>query len=110
MEPETMAVVATYESPDEAKSNAASLVQQGLGAAVEAAGDGQWTVTVLPGDRSRARELLGIPETPGEAGDDDSDELTRSVRTMLVPVLVGIMVLILVPLIAFFVSFKLSGG
>jgi hypothetical protein len=110
MEPDPMAVVATYETADDAKSQASSLVEHGLGATVEQSGDGRWTVAVLPGDRSRARELLGLPESPGDDLDDDGDELTRSVRSMLVPVLVGVGVLFLVPLIAFFVSYKLSGG
>ena len=109
MEPETMAVVVNYDTEADANANAASLVEHGLGAAVEANDDGGWAVTVLPADRARAAELLGLPG-PEDATADDSEELTRSVRSMLVPVLVGIAVLILVPLIAFFVSFKLSGG
>jgi hypothetical protein len=110
MEPETMAVVVTYPTAEVANSNAAALVEHGLGAAVEATDDGAWAVTVLPDDRTRARELLGVPDPPSEDAEDDSDELTQGVRSFLLPVLIGISVLIVVPIVAFFVSYKLSGG
>ena len=66
---------------------------------------------MLPDDRTRARELLGVPDTPGDEDDeDDSHELTQGVRSVLLPVLIGIAALIVVPIVAFFVSYKLSGG
>ena len=110
-----MIVVERYASADQARRMAASLVERGVGATVEPASSGegdqteQWAVTVMPDDRARARELLGLDH--GDGPDDGrEEELTRSVRAMLLPVLVGIVVLITVPLIAFFVSYKLSGG
>lgn len=124
MEPETMVVLATYESVDLAQANASSLVAHGLGATVEpsdeppversveppdAGGGGQWALRVLADDAVRARELLGLPEVARDQT-DEGEELTRSVRSVLIPVLVGLSVLIIVPLVAFFVSFKLSGG
>ncbi|HVN50246.1 MAG TPA: hypothetical protein VMT43_02375 [Acidimicrobiales bacterium] len=126
MEPAPMIVVERYASADEARRMAASLVERGVGATVEPveptgpvepAGPAgidpvpQWAVTVMPDDRARARELLGLPPDAGPSEDgDDAGGLTRSVRGMLLPVLIAIVVLVTVPLIAFFVSFKLSGG
>jgi len=107
-----MIVVERYASADQARRMAASLVERGVGATVEpASSDGepaeQWAVTVMPDDRARARELLGLAGVPD---DEPDEELARSVRSVLVPVLIGIVVLVTVPLIAFFVSYKLSGG
>ncbi len=63
---------------------------------------------MLPTDADRAREMLGIAVTT--LRDGDASELTRETRSVLIPVLVGAVVLLVVPLIAFFVTFKLSGG
>jgi hypothetical protein len=116
MEPETMVVLATYESADVAQARASSLVERGLGATIEPADPGSggpngasWALRVLPDDATRAREVLGLPEVSLDEADED-EELTQSVRSVLIPVLLGIVVLVVVPLVAFFVSFKLSGG
>jgi len=115
MQPEPMIVVDRYPTADEARQHAAALVERGVGATVEpfepdegGGGPDEWVVTVMPDDRARARELLGL--APDGLPVDETDELTRSVRTVLVPVLLGLVVLVTVPLLAFFVSFKLSGG
>jgi hypothetical protein len=114
MEPQPMIVVNRYDSVDVARRTAASLVERGLGATVEPITPSEpgaierWAVTVMPGDRSRARELLGLRDDDPEH--DQTDELARSVRGILVPVLIGVVVLVAVPLLAFLLSFKLSGG
>ena len=114
MEPQPMIVVDRYESVDVARRTAASLVERGVGATVEPVTPDEpdaterWAVTVMPDDRSRARELLGLRDDHVDA--DHDEQLTRSVRSVLIPVLVGAVVLLTVPLLAFLVSYKLSGG
>jgi hypothetical protein len=114
MEPQPMIVVDRYDTVEVARRTAASLVERGVGATVEPVSPDEpdaterWAVTVMPGDRSRARELLGLTDDDGDP--DHEEQLASSVRGVLIPVLVGVVVLITVPLLAFLVSFKLSGG
>jgi hypothetical protein len=121
-----MNVLQWYATEAEARQAAATLIERGVGAdmetepaSVELAAEGidsqvthdgaRFGVAVLATDDRRAREILGLPEAAEVLGDRD-DEITRSVRSVLIPVLVAAAVLIIVPLVAFFVSFKLSGG
>ncbi len=121
-----MNVLQWYATDELARQAAATLVAHGVGADVQtepqsvdlatAGLDSQVThdgarfgVAVLADDDRRAREILGLPSAEEVLGDRD-DEITRSMRSMLIPVLVAIAVLIVVPLLAFFISFKLAGG
>ncbi len=121
-----MDVLQWYGTKREAHAAAATLIERGVGADVEiepasvdlaaegidsqVSHDGaRFGVAVLAEDFRRAREVLGLPDAAEVLGDRD-DEITRSVRSMWIPVLVAIAVLIVVPLLAFFVTFKLSGG
>ena len=121
-----MNVVQWYDTESEARAAAATLVGRGVGADIETepasadlAAEGidsqvshdgaRFGVAVLAVDDRRAREILGLPDAAEVLGDRD-DEITRSMRSILIPVLVAAAVLIIVPLLAFFVTFKLSGG
>jgi hypothetical protein len=130
MEPEGTAdgmnVLAWYPTEAEARSTAASLVERGIGAEVEVepqsielaeegidsqvTHDGaRYGVAVMAIDDHRARQILGLPDAATVLGNRE-DEVGHSVRSMLIPVLVAVGVLITVPLLAFFITFKLSGG
>ncbi len=130
MEPQPTAdgmnVLQWYATESEARLAAATLVERGVGADVETEPaslelategiDSQVThdgarfgVAVLADDDRRAREILGLASAAEVLGDRD-DEITRSMRSILIPVLVAAVVLITIPLLAFFVTFKLSGG
>jgi hypothetical protein len=104
-----MTALQTYPSTEDAERAAASLVEHGMGATVGLDSSGQWEVSVLADDATRARQLLGVAE-PVVSDDENEAELTAHTRSVLLPVLVGAAVLVIVPLIAFFVTFKLSGG
>jgi hypothetical protein len=97
----------------DANAHAATLVGQGIGASVTRQADtfpgGAYVVSVLPADVLRARQVLGLAD-PGEVDHPDEAELRRSVRDLLVPVLVIGGLFVLVPIVAFLISFKLQGG
>jgi hypothetical protein len=121
-----MNVLQWYATEAEARQAAATLIERGVGADVESepasselAAEGidsavthdgaRHAVAVLAHDDRRAREILGLPDAATVLGDRD-DEITRTVRSMLIPVLVAAAVLIAVPLLAFFITFKVTGG
>jgi hypothetical protein len=106
VEPE-MTVIEWFDALDDANQAAAALVEHGVGAILETGSPPRTGLAVLADDAAWARQVLGL-EAEGNAS--DSDELRRMSRGWLVPVLVFGLVLILLPLLAFFVSFKLSGG
>jgi hypothetical protein len=108
METEGMTTVATYGAEDAARDAAASLVSHGVGATVEPGGYG-FCVAVLDSDLPRAHQVLGIEPPPAQTEVSEA-EMTRSMRVWLVPVLLLGTALLVVPVIAFLVSFKLSGG
>jgi hypothetical protein len=124
--PDGMNVLQWYATEDEARRAAALLIERGIGADVEnepaaaelavegidsaVTHDGaRFGVAVLAHDDVRAREILGLPDAATVLG-DTPEELTRTVRSMLVPVLIAAAVLIVVPLLAFFITVKVSGG
>jgi hypothetical protein len=105
-EPE-MTVVEWFDAVDDASRAAASLVENGVGAVLEHGSPPRTGLAVLAGDATRARQVLGLESIVDEP---DDDELKRMGRGWLVPVLVFGLAMILVPLLAFFLSYKLSGG
>ena len=114
MQPEGMRVVEWYPTQGAARQYAASLVEHGVGATIEPGSD-RFGVAVLETDIPRARQLLGLSadEGAGPQSDGESEseaDLAHANRAWLVPVLVAMAVLVIVPLAAFFLSFKLSGG
>jgi hypothetical protein len=114
MDPDTMTVLAWYPEEGRARDLARQLVGQGIGATVEPGPDPgaapTWGVAVLAADQTRAREVLGLPEPARTDGVGEGDELRSGARQLWLPVLLAVGALVLVPLVAFFVSFKLSGG
>ncbi len=120
-----MNVLQWYPTEAEARAAAGMLLERGVVAdvetepdSVELAAEGiesevthdgaRHGVAVRPVDDVRARQILGLPEA-GELGADGEEEV-GTMRAMLIPVLVAMAVLVTVPLLAFFISFKLSGG
>jgi hypothetical protein len=112
MDADDLTVVGWYETAEKANWAAGVLVERGIGAMVEADPDAtRFGVALLPADVDRGRQVLGLPEPQsGPVEDGDEDDLRGSARSMLVPVLVAAAVLVLVPLVAFLITFKLSGG
>jgi hypothetical protein len=99
-------VVARYQVDDEARQAVETLTLRGIGAMSERQDHPQapFAVLVVPGETSRAREVLGLPQAA-------SADPVPSRRPQLIWVLaVFVAALIILPVIAFFVSFKLSGG
>jgi hypothetical protein len=98
-------VAATYGTEREARDAAATLLLKGMGAATEPADDGDgFCVMVVPGHAAHAAEILGVRAEPVA-------EPEPAGRSQVVPVLLIFgAAMIILPLIAFFVSFKLSGG
>lgn len=101
-------IVARYHGAPEAETAAEQLVLRGMGAMAEHRADheAEHVVVVVAGDAVRAREILGI------APPDEADQpITRPPKTSgfwIAAVFLAAMILL--PLIAFYVSFKLSGG
>jgi hypothetical protein len=107
-----LTTVATYPTEDAARDAAAALVAHGVGATVEPVSEvlqAGYHVDVLDSDSVRAHHLLGL-ELTAQHHEAEQEEMARSMRQWLLPVLAVAVVLVLVPVIAFLVSFKLSGG
>ncbi len=101
-------IVARYHVEDDANAAAETLVVRGLGAMVEARTDHEaaFTLVVVPGEADRARALLGLP-----AVDDDDEPLRPPSKSNLFWIgAIFIAAMVILPALAFFVSFKLSGG
>jgi hypothetical protein len=108
-----MTILAWYDDTTDARSAAAGLVENGLGAVLDDSQPPRTGVAVLSSDAVRARELLGLePVTVVGADGEEAEEaeLRTMGRSWLVPVLVFAVALVVIPLVAFFVTFKLQGG
>jgi hypothetical protein len=104
-----MRIIDHHDSLEAAESQAAYLVERGVGATVEPDGaTGSHGVAVLSGDVSRAREVLGLDQV--ESQDLTETELISANRPWLVPVLMIALALFIIPVVAFFFAFKISGG
>jgi hypothetical protein len=99
-------VVARYHVEDEANQAVEALVLRGVGAVVERQPhEAPFTLLVVAGQADRAREVLGLPAVVTE------DAPVPKARSQLVWVLlIFAAAMVVLPVIAFFVSFKLSGG
>jgi hypothetical protein len=109
-------IAARYESDDEAREAVEALTLGGVGATWESratpdAADtgGEFAVLVVPGEAVRAREILGFAAAPDGAGPSAAQKEDRRKQLFWVLLVFGL-AMIVVPAIAFFVSFKLSGG
>jgi len=109
---QTMTEIERHTVESDARARAASLVSQGIGAEVDRQADafpqGAYVVSVLATDARRARQVLGLEEQTDH--DMDEAELTRSVRPWLIPALIIAAAFIIVPIAAFYITFKLQGG
>jgi hypothetical protein len=100
-------IVARYHVEDDAKAAAETLLLGGLGAIVETQTDHQaaFTLVVVPDDADRARALLGLPPV------DKAEPLRPPAKSNLFWIgAIFIAAMVILPAIAFFVSFKISGG
>jgi hypothetical protein len=103
----SLVVIEWFDDGAAAHGAAAALVEHGIGAVLDDGSPPRTGLAVLPSEAPRARELLGLAEPEAPTGEVD---LRTASRSWLVPVLIFAVALVLVPLIAFFVSFKLAGG
>jgi hypothetical protein len=99
-------VAARFATEDEAHAAVETLILRGLGAMAKPCPDGEagFDVLVVPGETPHAAEILGLPV-------EDAPEPRRGGRRQVLSVLAIFGVaLVVLPVVAFFVSFKLSGG
>jgi hypothetical protein len=109
VEPTGMTIIEQYPTAEAAQTQAAFLVERGVGATVETdPGSGQPALAVLDDDAERAREVLGLALV--ERHDPSETELVSANRAWLIPVVLIGLALLVVPIIAFFVAFKVAGG
>lgn len=73
---------------------------------VESEGQRFW-VLVVPGDRARACELLGLVD---DVAATDLDRVRAGVPPMRYLVVAALVAFVAIPLLAFFITFKLAGG
>ncbi len=105
--------VAEFPTDVEARQAVETLTLEGVGATWEPVGaiDGvtapsSFRVLVVPVDLAKASRVLGLAE-PDELDDEDDEPLIP--EWAYVVAIFGA-ALVIIPLIAFFVSYKLSGG
>src|SRR4051812_4085954 len=103
-----LVVIQWLDAAADASQAAAHLVEHGVGAVIDHGAPPRAGGAVLGSEQGRARQILGLAE-PTPTGDEDED-LTGYARPWLVPVIVFAVALVVVPLAAFFIAFKLSGG
>lgn len=103
-----------FATEEEARTAVEMLLLRGLGATYEPADAPAaaglpigFYVVVAEGEAPRARQILEVPEPEPEPGDPQA---RKKVPQWVYVVLVFGVAMIVVPLIAFYVSFKLAGG
>ncbi len=105
-----MTIIEHYPTLQAAEGQAAYLVERGVGATVGNPDDsGSFGLSVLTDDAERAREVLGLTEAV-ERVDPTQVELIGAARPNLIPVLLIGVAMMVVPIVAFLVAFKLSSG
>jgi hypothetical protein len=104
--PADMVIIGWFDEPEDAHRAASALVENGVGAVLDQ-NSPRTGLAVLTSDSGRARQVLGLAEPKTVA---DELELKATNRSLLVPVLICCVAMVVVPLVAFFVSFKLAGG
>ena len=109
MEPTDMTIVEHYGSYAAAESQAAYLVERGVGATIESDEDaGTLGLAVLTVDAGRARDVLGLSQLDVETAAED--EVLRPDRAWLIPLLIFGAALLVIPIVAFLFAFKVAGG
>lgn len=108
-----MRVVVRYETEDEATSAVKVLTRRGIGALVEreskADGEAGFEVLVVLGDMERACETLGV-DAPESLSEDLAALSRRRFPDWVLVLIIFIAAMIILPLAAYFLSYKLSGG
>jgi hypothetical protein len=101
------------ELPTEAEARAAveTLLLGGVGATYRPAiiAPARFEVVVVAGTARRAREILGLPEPEPDA-ELVVDQLRRQRPQWLYIVGIFLVALVVIPLVAFYATFKLAGG
>lgn len=88
----------------EAEQAVEALVVAGIGALASGT-----AVLVVPDDRRRAREVLGLPDDePGPPPEELARRAKR--RQVLLVLAIFAVAMVVIPLVAGFVSYKLAGG
>jgi hypothetical protein len=103
---EPLAVAARYDTEEDARRAVETLLLRGVGAMSEhrEGGGPSHVVLVVPEETRHASEILGLPD-PGEP------DVPPARRPQLVWILAVFgAALIILPLLAFLLSFKLAGG
>lgn len=105
-----------YATEDEARAAAETLVLRGIGASWEEADEppaegmpAGYFVVVADGEATRAREVLGVPE-PEPSAEALAARAKRGRPQWLYVGGIFLVAMIVIPVIAFYVSFKLAGG
>lgn len=102
-------VVARYHDEDDANRAAEVLLMRGTGAVVERQShDAPFALLVVTGGGPRAREVLGLTPDAPLATEPTPQKRVRPQVVWIV--LIFLAAMIVLPVISFLVSFKLSGG
>lgn len=103
---EPLAVAARYDTAEQAREAAETLILRGIGAMTEVEGgpEGSHAVMVVPAQTGKAREILGLADET-----EPAPEPPKRRQLAYVLAIFGV-ALIVLPLLAFFVSYKLAGG
>lgn len=88
----------------EAEQAVEALVVAGIGALASGT-----AVLVVPDDRRRAREVLGLPDDEPGPPPEELARLARRRQVLLVLAIFAV-AMVVIPLVAGFVSYKLAGG
>jgi hypothetical protein len=102
---------ATYGTEPEVRAAVETLTMRGIGATWEPSGDGPsaYHLVVVEGAAVRARAVLGVAEPePDAAG--MVERRWRERPQWLYAVFIVLGALVVIPLVAFYLSYKLAGG
>jgi hypothetical protein len=105
-------LIAGYESETEARAAVETLLLSGLGAryrSPQESASSEFQLQVVAGDGRRAREVLGLP-APEPSAHDRVVELRQRRPPWFAIVVIFLAALVVIPLVAFYVTFKLTGG
>ena len=103
---EPLAVAARYDTEEEARRAVETLILRGVGAMSEQRDEPgpPHVVLVVPGETRHASEILGLPDL----GEPEPEPVRRPQLVWILAIFGA--ALIILPLLAFFLSFKLAGG
>jgi hypothetical protein len=118
-EAEAMAVVGSYATESAAMDDARTLIENGIGATVVAArvgrgGDGDdsdaaYRVEVLPIDVGRSERVLGLVESDPAYDPKNPPKLEKGPTPWKTLLIVWALAMVIVPVLAFLITWKLAG-